>query len=167
MLSFDKPLRCEEKKLENLILHIALANTYNCDFQPDEIYNYLENDQNIIHGYQFAPKGTAASAIDYLAVLYVVGSTASVASLLWNAYDKYIGSKKRDKKDSAGLFISLDVSAGTRFSFWIGKDYVDKKIFIQIFSKKLAEFQKTKRAQDIYEKTIEEIKSSDDWVRRK
>lgn len=153
--------------MDNLVLNVTLANTYNYDFRPEEIYEFIEKDQNIIQSYQFAPKGPAKAAIDYVLVLGVLGSVASVASLLWNAYNKYIGSKKSKKNDSAGIYINLDINAGTKLVFWIGKDYVDKDVFISVFSKKIAKFRKTKRARDVYEETMIRIVNSGDWIRRK
>ena len=154
--------------MENpVILKISLANTSNYDFHPEELYEFLESDKGSVHGYKFEPKGLAAAAIDYVLILGIVGSTASIASLLWIAYEKFIGSKKRDKADSAGLFISLDVEGGSDFMFWIGKDYVDKELFIRIFSKKLAEFKETNRASEVYKETLEEIGNSENWILRK
>lgn len=154
--------------MENpVILKMSLANTSNYDFRPEELYEFLERDKSSVHGYKFEPKGFAAAAIDYILILGIVGSTASIASLLWTAYEKFIGSKKRDKADSAGLFISLDVEAGSDSMFWIGKDYADKELFIRIFSKKLAEFKETNRASEVYKETLEEIGNSENWIQRK
>jgi hypothetical protein len=78
-------------------IKIALANLGG-SVDVDEIYQYIESNSNDLETYELDSSKVTAAAIDYIAILNAAGSVASLASLLWMAYEKYILPKKQDNE---------------------------------------------------------------------
>jgi hypothetical protein len=108
------------------------------------------------------PPGKAA--IDFFVVLNEVGSVASIAGILWMAYDRFIGSRKQNTDDDAGLYIALRRPDGGVVDLWIGKnarsqEEVERRIELII--------EASQHDGDVvieYERQIEELNSSDAWI---
>lgn len=64
----------------------------------------------------------AAAAIDLYLIFGAVASAASIASIFWQAYDKFIGSRKRRSDDSAGIYVVVRRSDGTIIDVWLGRE---------------------------------------------
>jgi hypothetical protein len=112
---------------QSIPIGISLAN---CDGRVDarEIYEFIANETEGTTGFAFSPRGPAAAALDFFLVLNTVGSVASIAGFLWFVYDKFIGSRKRDSNDSAGIYIAVQRPDGTVIDIFLGRDVSTKKI---------------------------------------
>jgi hypothetical protein len=152
-------------------LQMALANVKHGVVAPDEFYSFIESHAEDVHTFWLDPEKTrgrvVGAAIEYLVILGAVGSVASIAALLWMAYDKFIGKKKKSEKDDAGLYISIEYPEGTRYNFWLGKDYKDRDIFIEEFTEKVEELQNHPDAASKTEEVIASIIHEDLWTQRK
>lgn len=131
-----------------------------------EIYNFIESQAEKIETYQLDSKKVSKAGIDYIIILNAVGSVASIASLLWTAYEKFIKPAKIND-DTGGLYINIDSQKEGRTEFWLGNTDKDKEVFIQNFTTKISSFQKTESAAQLYEVTELEIKHSGSWIKRK
>lgn len=147
-----------------IVLKIALANLQ-AETDPEAIFDFIEANGVDIETYRLDSKKVSAAAIDYVLVLSAVGSVASVAQLLWMAYDRFIAAKKRRESDTEGIYIHLD--SGGNSKFWLGNHDRDKELFIETFTKKVSKFRETERAEDLYQKTQEDIRQSGIWIRRR
>lgn len=139
--------------------------------EPDVIYSFIESNAENINTFWIDPEKTrgrlVAASIEYVILLGVIGSVASIASLLWMAYDKFIGQKKQSNNDDAGLYISIEYPDGTQYNFWLGKEYKNRKIFIQEFTKRVTELQEHPDTPTKTKKVISSIVHEDLWTQRK
>jgi len=149
----------------SLAIKIALANTGH-DVNPNEVYNYIESNSKEIEAYQLDSTKVTAAAIDYILLLSAVGSAASIASLLWMAYDKFIAPKKKHNA-TAGLYIVIHLSDKERIEFWIGNTHIAKDEFIKEFTSKVTTFRNTKEARKEFEATKQQVSRSGNWIKRK
>ena len=151
-------------------LQMALANV-NQRVDLDEIYGFIESHADNIQTFWLDPEktrgGLVAAAIEYIVLLSAVGSVASIAALLWMAYDKFIGQKKTSNEDDAGLYISVQHPDGTRYNFWLGKEYKDRDIFIEEFTEKVEELQEHPDTPAKTEELMASIVHDDLWTQRK
>ncbi len=113
-----------------------------------------------------SPRVTRAAAFDLTIVLSAVGSIASIASLLWNAYEKFIAPKKISQQDDAGIYIVISRPDGTIEKFWIGNTERHRDIFVSKFSKKITEI---RNADDpsFWREAVAEIEETGIWVQQK
>jgi hypothetical protein len=105
-----------------------------------------------------------AAAFDIMLVLYATGSAASLATLLWMAYDKFIAPKKSKETDSAGIYIGIRHPDDKVSEFWIGNTHKRREIFVKEFESKVT----TIRQQDdegFWEESVTEIRESEIWIR--
>ena len=151
-------------------LQMALANVKQ-RVDPDEIYGFIESQAENIQTFWLDPEKArgrmVGAAIEYVALLAAVGSVASVASLLWMAYDRFIAPKKTSEEDDAGLYISIQHPDGTRYEFWLGKEYKDRDIFIEEFTQKVEEIQEHPDTPSNTEKLMASVVQEDLWTQRK
>jgi predicted nucleotidyltransferase len=151
-------------------LQVSLANVHQ-KVKPEGIYSFIETHADNIQTFWLDPEKVRArricAAIEYLIVLGAIGSVASIASLLWAAYEKFIGQRKKSKDDDAGLYISIEHPDGTRYNFWIGKEYKDREIFIQEFTKKVEEVREHPDTPMKTKEVISKIIHEDIWSQRK
>jgi hypothetical protein len=146
-------------------IKIALANVGDLA-DPGEIFKFIETGSTDLETYELDGSKVTAAAIDYLAILSAVGSVASVASLLWMAYEKFIASRKRPESD-AGLYIVISLTEHEHIEFWIGKTHKDREKFIKEFTVKVTAFRKTRQAQKELEEMKRDIARSGVWKKRK
>jgi hypothetical protein len=150
-------------------LQMALANV-NQNVDPDEFYRFIEAQADNIRTYWVDPEKArgrhVCAAIEYIILLGAVGSVASIASLLWLAYDKFIGQKKT-KGDTAGLYISIEFPDRNRYNFWLGNEYKDRDIFIEEFSNTVEKLQNDPGAGKKTDEVLSSIIHEDLWTRRK
>ena len=148
---------------------MALANVSQ-DVDADELYRFIEAHADNIRTYWIDPEKArgrhVCAAVEYIVLLGAVGSIASIASLLWQAYDKFIGQKKK-KEDTAGLYISIEFPDRTRYNFWLGNEYKDRDIFIEEFSNTVEKLQVDPSAGKKTAEVMSSIIHEDLWTRRK
>jgi len=148
-----------------IAIKIALANLSD-EIDTEEIYQYIESNSNDLETYQLDSTKVTAAAIDYIAILSIVGSIASTASLLWMAYEKFIA-RKRQKNSDAGIYIVIHLSEKERIEFWIGKTHNDKDQFINEFTFRVTEFSKSKKSKKKFNEIKKDITHSGVWKKRK
>jgi hypothetical protein len=107
-----------------------------------------------------------ASKVDLTLVLGAVGSVASIASLLWTAYERFIAPKKTSQQDDGGIYIVINRPDGTTETFGIGNTEKDREVFVSRFSKKITEI---RDADDpsFWREAVAEIEESGIWIRQK
>jgi len=149
---------------------MSLANV-NQSLDPDELYSFIESHADNINTFWLDPEKTrgrhVSAAIDYIALLNTVGSVASIAALLWFAYDKFIGKMKSSERDDAGLYISIQKPDGSRYDFWLGREYKDREIFIEEFTERVEEIQAHPDTPMNTERIMTSIVHPDLWTQRK
>lgn len=124
-----------------LAFNISVANTKRIDVET--ILDFLEANHTDISTFRkVIPVGQPrADAFQYLAVLGALGSVASIASLLWDAYEKLIAPTKGGESDNAGLMISIDPIRDRHTKlFWIGGTYKTREDFVRDFENVLEQF---------------------------
>jgi hypothetical protein len=154
--------------MKPIAIQIALANTHGT-VSPEEVYRFIEGQDGDFTAYQRrppAPGVVEGAAVDYALVLGVTGSVASLASLLWRAYDKFIAPKKSDK-DSAGIVIILQRDDGTSSQFWIGNMQKGQDMFMKEFSKTLEAVRSSDREGNSTERLVAKLQQRELWIRRK
>ena len=138
--------------MSRVVLNMSLANVGGT-VKGHEFYGFIEDNLDSIATYKLEARGRdVCAAIEYNMILGAVGSVASVASLLWMAYDKFIGSKKKTSGDDAGLYIAIVDPDGTMYHFWLGNEYKDRDIFIEKFTERVEALQADPRVE---QQTIE------------
>jgi hypothetical protein len=151
------------------VLGIGIANCPQ-DVDSAELMQFIDNADGEFETFSLAPKkpGTIrAAAFDYAVILNAAGSVASIAALLWMAYDKFIAPKKKSLYDDAGLYIVIRKPDGSVIDFLIGREYADRDIFIEDFTEKITAIHKSDDDLGFYAESEAEIKYSEIWVRRK
>lgn len=119
---------------------MSVANTKEVDVES--VLDFLETHHAETATFRkVVPTGQPrADAFQFLAVLGAIGSVASIASLLWDAYEKLIVPKKDGGKENAGLMISVAPSEHRIGKlFWIGGTYKTRGDFVKEFETVLAE----------------------------
>jgi hypothetical protein len=142
---------------------MSLANCHG-DVDALAVYEFIVTESGNA-GYSFRPRpGTiAGAALDFYLVLSAVGSVASVASILWMAYDKFIAPKKRDVRDDAGIYIAIRRPDGTVVEVWLGRDVHTKEDFTQQFEL-IVEEARDPHLRVVHKQTFADILTSDSWV---
>ncbi len=157
-------LETMKAKKDQVAVGMSLANCGG-EVNAREVYDFIASQSDAYSAYSFRPSSRiAAAAIDFYLVLGAVGSVASVASILWMAYDKFIAPRKHSTGDSAGIYLAVRRPDGTVIDVWLGHDAQTKEEFTTKFELIIEE------AQDpdlriMQEETIAEIEDSDSWVK--
>lgn len=122
--------------MEKIIIYGALANV-NIENGNKLLADFFAKNTNDIEirFYNYGPG--VKSAFDWELILKSTASLVSIAGFIWNAYDKIVAPKK--KKDS-GIVIQIRGENEKIETFFIGKEYTDKKIFIESFTRKIKNF---------------------------
>lgn len=97
-------------------IQIALANLSG-RVSSEVIYNFIESASDNIETYELDSTKVSAAAIEYVVLLSVAGSIASLATLLWMVYDKFIAPTKRSSSDEAGIYVVLRRPDGNLVEF--------------------------------------------------
>jgi hypothetical protein len=154
--------------MKHIAIQIALANTHG-SVSAEEVYRFIEAQDGDFTTYQRRPPPPGvmqAAAVDYALVLGVAGSVASIASLLWMAYDKFIAPKKKDK-DTAGIVIILQRDDGSSSQFWIGNMQKSQDVFVKEFSKTFEAVRSSDRDGNSTERIVATLEQRELWIRRK
>jgi hypothetical protein len=154
--------------MKNVAIGLALANTRDT-VDPEEVFSFIENQSSNLETYEMSPPAPGmvrAAAIDYMLLLNIAGSIASIASILWMAYDKFIAPKK-NKNDNAGIVIIIRKDDGTNEQFWIGNTDKSKEVFIETFTQKIETIRHSKVSGESTERINKELSVQSIWTRRK
>jgi hypothetical protein len=154
--------------MKNIAIGLALANTRGT-VDSEVVFSFIENQASNVETYEMSPPppGMArAAAIDFIVLLGIVGSVASIASILWMAYDKFIAPKK-NKDDNAGIVIIIRKDDHTNEQFWIGNTDKSKDVFIETFTQKVETIRHSKVPGESTERINEELSVQSIWTRRK
>ena len=154
-----------------IVLNLAVANAPS-NTNVEEVFQFIEDSKQELETYGLIPPSddprvSRKAVFDYTIVLGAAGSIASLAALLWAAYDKFIAPKKTTETDNAGVYIGIREPDGTAVDFWIGNSYRDKDVFIEDFTKTVSSIRKSDEAKEWFSQTEAEIKNSKIWIRRK
>jgi hypothetical protein len=154
--------------MKNVAIGLALANTRGA-VDLEEVFSFIENQSSNLETYEMSPPAPGmarAAAIDYMLLLNIAGSVASIASILWMAYDKFIAPKK-NKNDNAGIVIIIRKDDGTNEQFWIGNTDKSKEVFIETFTQKIETIRHSKVSGESTERINKELSVQSIWTRRK
>ena len=133
------------------------------------VYDFIKNNQDV-DLYKLEPKlsenvsgvpRVIGAGYDAIIILSITANIATIASLLWMAYDKYIAQKSKH----CGLYLSMG-KGNNKIDLYIGKEYKEKDIFIKAFIKSVSQTKDSKDGKEDFDETILMLKSSDDWVKR-
>lgn len=150
-------------------IQMSLANVGDLA-RSEEVYDFIERNAADVKSYVLDAsrvKGRIVAAIEYVLILGVVGSVASIASLLWMAYDKFIGNIKKNSDDTAGLYIAIQDPDGTVTHFWLGNEYKDRDIFIEKFTESVELLRDDESVAEHTQQKVQELEADDLMVRRK
>jgi hypothetical protein len=149
-----------------IVLKAALANLHS-QMNPEEVYQFVESRAEDIEAYHPDPQKGGKAAVDWIMILNVAGSIASLAALLWMAYEKFIASRKANDEDTAGIYIVIEKPDGTLAEFWIGREYRDRDIFIKDFTTEISLLRENPEARELIERNVQELRGAGYWIRRR
>lgn len=149
-----------------LAIQLAFANLSG-RVDPKSVYRFIESTGGDIETYELDSRKVSAAAIDYVLLLGAAGSVASLASLLWMAYEKFIAPTKSTPADQAGIHVALHQSDGSLVEFFIGKEYKDRELFIGDFTSTVTALRESGDSEAHYQEVSVEVKRSGLWIRRK
>jgi hypothetical protein len=138
----------------------------NCGDEVDaqEVYRFIAAHVEGASAYRSRPSGVAAAALDFYLVLDASASVASIANVLWMAYDRFILPKKRRMHDSAGIYVAARGPDGKVIDLWLGKNVSTKESFTEQLEVAVAEGDR-QGLRTAHQETIRELEQSDLWVR--
>jgi len=151
-------------KKDQVAVGISLAN---CGGQVNarEVYDFIASQSDAYSAYSFRPSSRiTTAALDFYLVLGALGSVASVASILWMAYDKFIAPRKHSARDSAGIYVAVRRPDGTVIDVWVGHDAHTKEEFTTKFEL-IIEEARDPALRILQAQTIAQIEDSDSWVK--
>jgi hypothetical protein len=151
-----------------IVFGVGLANLPNgVDVRALERSLTVEGSEIQTYGLATTSSGVIrAAAFDLTIILGAAASVASIASLLWTAYEKFIAPKKTSQQDDAGIYIVISRPDGTVEKFWIGNTERDREVFVSKFSKTITDI---RDADDpsFWRGAVAEIEESGIWIRQK
>lgn len=104
--------------------------------------------------------GISAAAIDYVAVLNAAASVATIAGLLWKAYEKWIA----PRHDRGSLYICIDPKKDLQWM--LGETFKDKDSFVADFTHKVEAYIQTDEGKLRFIETSRMVKGRP-WTPRK
>ena len=131
-----------------------------------QVYEFIAAHAEDATAYAYRPRGIGAAALDFYLILGAVASVASIASLIWTAYDKWVASKQCSAGESPKIYIAVRRPDGTVIDISLGGDVLTREDFIQRFELLVGaaqdpEFRLT------HESMMRDLVSSSSWVRVK
>jgi len=147
---------------------IAIGMTVaNCGSQVNaqQVYDFVASGAHGATVYEFKPSGITVAAVDSYLVLSLgaIASVASIANVLWMAYDRFIAPKKHDTHDSADMHIAIRRRDGTMMDISLG-NVSTKESFVERLEVVIAETSEPE-LRAAHELKIQELEESDSWVK--
>jgi len=136
-----------------------------CGNQVDaqQVYDFVANRATGATVYEFKPTGIACAGVDLYLVLSAVASVASIANVLWTAYDRFVAPKMHNTRDSADIHIAIRRRDGTMMDISLG-NVSTKESFVKRLKVVIAETSEPE-LRAAHEETIRELEQSDSWVK--
>ena len=127
-----------------------------------EFYDFITNEARGATTYAFNPIGITGAAVDFYIVVGAVASVASIANVLWTAYDRFIAPKK-PTRDSVSVHIMIPRGAGT-INLTLGENVSTEQEFVDQLEGIVADAQipEVRRGHAI---KIRELEQSDSWLK--
>lgn len=128
------------------------------------IYEFIAEVDSGYQAYALRSRGgKAAAALDFYVLLSAIGSVASLAGILWMAYDRFIAPRRSHGQDQAGFYIAIRRPDGTVIDLWLRGQPRDE--FIQQFEITIDEACGNTDFRVEYERTVAELEQSGNWVK--
>jgi len=150
----------------DISMGIGLANLPS-DVDVAALKRFLVEESDGYEVYKLAPAKPGSirgAAFDIMLIFYAAGSVASIAALLWMAYDKFIAPKKSKETDSAGIYIGIRNQDDSVTDFWIGNTHKRREIFVKEFELKVTSIRE-QDDQGFWEESVTEVRESETWIR--
>ena len=154
--------------MKPVAVQLAVANILD-RVEPEEVYAFIETEGEGIVTYAAAPPPPGSIqnvACDFMLVLSAAGSVASLASLLWLAYEKFIAGKKTERPN-AGIVLTIPRDDGPPVTFWIGHQHKDRDLFVRDFTARVDAIRESNEGGKSTEQVSVEVKFAGRWIRRK
>lgn len=152
-----------------LIIGGALANCGR-DAPTDEFLDLLVCEMPDLAVFRFRPKPKLGirikAALDWQAILGTAADLLAFAGLLWAAYERYVKPKveRNDGGPKPFLFISLRRPDGAFVQFTLGHEYKDKEVFVEQFTRQVAELRVVSDPETGSE-LLSKLSQNEDWMR--
>ena len=151
---------------KEIILAGALANVHH-QVSNDDLLEFLVENIPDSDFYKIKQSGIMGAALDWLAIISATASVITIATILWNAYKKFIKPLiKNNPKSNAGLFIQLKNENGDSIQFMIDKKYKNREIFLNEFIESYKQIIVCPTKKGIAS-SIKEIRNSKRWIKIK
>jgi hypothetical protein len=136
----------------------------NCgdDIDAQQLYNFVAESVTGAAAYALRPTGATAASLDFYLVVSSIASVASIADVLWMAYDRFIAPKTPRKSESVAIKIAV-FGSDSAIELRLGEE-VSKKDFVRGLESIVAQT-KQPEFQLAHEKRIRELEESDSWVK--
>lgn len=144
---------------------IPIGLTIPDDFDSKQIGEFIANADSHCNVYLFKAQQPSLRAPhpDLYVVLSAIGSVASIAAIIWMAYEKFIAPRKTTSSDKSGIYITLKMDRKVS-QFWIGGTHQNKEEFIRQFELTANTAGANERFRIKFEQTVAEIEISNEWV---
>ncbi len=147
----------------SIVFNFAVANANAVD--PCDVLKFIQGETSDVSVYRRLPRMDGqprADAFHWTVVLGSVGSVASIASLLWQAYDNFIAPRKTNEK-SAGIIVQVTPSPGHPIQFWIGGTHNDREAFIAEFKDQVTPIQSLSSDSE-YSRAVDHLMSESNLI---
>ncbi len=147
----------------SVVFNFAVANAN--AVEPGEVLKFIQEGSSDVRVYRRLPRMDGqprADAFQWTVVLGSVGSVASIASLLWQAYDKFIAPKKAGER-SAGIIVQITPTPGHPVQFWIGGTHNDRGAFIAEFKEQVTPIQSLSSDSE-YAQAVDQLMSNSNLI---
>ena len=141
-------------------LEITLANCGEF-VNADEVYDFI--NANVTGATAYQSTGTTTAAVDFCLVLDAFASVASIADVLWRAYERFIA-PRRSQANKSGIYIVVRGRAGEVDHLWLGNDVSTMQEFTDRLNS-IVEVAKNRELEGVHEAKIRELQSSGSWVK--
>ena len=114
-----------------IAFRVAVANTK--DANVNDILDFVESQSTDATSFRSRPSsGVQMSAGDYLLVFNTMGSIASIAGIIWMAYEKFIAAKKDQNSNTAIVLNIAPEQPEIQINFWLGGEQKNKDEFVLV-----------------------------------
>lgn len=135
--------------------------------KTEDLLEFLGREAESLELYRLRPQeGSINAACDWQAILGTSADALAVAGALWAAYQKFVKPiRDRNRMSNAGLFVQVNDNGRRSMQFTLGKEYLDKEVFIQRFSESVVVLREVTNADGEKTEIRQELERSDVWVR--